>query len=120
MRISDWSSDVCSSDLYNKPTQEGMYQHFKTVVEAVDLPKILYNVPGRTGADLAHDTLARLARVPDLVGVKNATGNIDRVSALLRQVPQDFLLITGHPPTAPALILLGARGNISVKTHVHT
>src|SRR3546814_19944265 len=107
MRISDWSSDVCSSDLYNKPTQEGMYQHFKTVVEAVDLPTILYNVPGRTGADMANDTIARLARVPGIVGVKDATGNIARVSALMLQVPKDFMLQRGDHPPAPALTLLG-------------
>ena len=103
---------------YNKPTQEGMYQHFKTIAEAVDLPAVLYNVPGRTGADMSNETIARLAQVPGVVGVKDATGNISRVSALLRMVPEDFMLISGDDPTAAALILLGGRGNISVTANI--
>jgi 4-hydroxy-tetrahydrodipicolinate synthase len=103
---------------YNKPSQEGMYQHFKTVAEAVDLPAVLYNVPGRTGADMSNETIARLAQVPGVVGVKDATGNIARVADLLRRVPGEFMLISGDDPTAAALILLGGRGNISVTANV--
>jgi len=103
---------------YNKPTQEGLYQHFRTVAEAVDLPSILYNVPGRTSADLSNDTIVRLAQVPGIIGVKDATGNIARVAPLLRDVPEGFHLISGDDPTAAALILLGGRGNISVTANV--
>jgi 4-hydroxy-tetrahydrodipicolinate synthase len=103
---------------YNKPTQEGLYQHFRTVAEAVDLPCILYNVPGRTVADMSNATIARLAQIPGIVGVKDATGNIARVAALLREVPEHFMVISGDDPTAAALILLGGRGNISVTANV--
>ncbi|TAM90604.1 MAG: 4-hydroxy-tetrahydrodipicolinate synthase [Candidimonas sp.] len=103
---------------YNKPTQEGLYQHFKAVAEAVDLPTVLYNVPGRTVADMSNETIARLARVPGIVGVKDATGNIARVADLLRRVPEEFVLVSGDDPTAVALMLLGGRGNISVTANV--
>ncbi len=103
---------------YNKPTQEGLYQHFKAVAEAVELPSLLYNVPGRTVADLANDTIVRLAQVPNIIGVKDATGDIGRCARLLRDVPQDFVVLSGDDPTAAALILLGGRGNISVTANV--
>lgn len=103
---------------YNKPTQEGMYQHFRAIAEAVDLPTILYNVPGRTVADLANETILRLAQVPGIIGVKDATGNIARCGQLLAAVPDDFQVFSGDDPTAAALILLGGRGNISVTANV--
>ncbi|WP_269496083.1 4-hydroxy-tetrahydrodipicolinate synthase [Castellaniella sp. S9] len=103
---------------YNKPTQEGLYQHFRSVAEAVDLPCILYNVPGRTVADLSNDTILRLAQVPGIVGVKDATGNIGRGAQLIAEAPAHFQVISGDDPTAAALILMGGRGNISVTANV--
>jgi len=103
---------------YNKPTQEGIYQHFKTIAEAVDLPVILYNVPGRTVADMAHDTVLRLAKVPGIIGIKEATGNIDRAVWLIKEAPQGFAIYSGDDPTAIALMLLGGHGNISVTANV--
>ena len=103
---------------YNKPTQEGLYQHFKAIAESVELPCILYNVPGRTVADLSNETVVRLAQIPNIVGVKDATGNIGRVAQLITQVPEDFAVLSGDDPTAAALMLLGGRGNISVVANV--
>lgn len=103
---------------YNKPTQEGMYQHFKSVAEAVDLPMILYNVPGRTVADLSNETILRLSEIPNIIGVKDATGNIARGIDLLRRVPEDFAVYSGDDSTAMALMLCGAKGNISVVANV--
>jgi 4-hydroxy-tetrahydrodipicolinate synthase len=103
---------------YNRPTQEGMYQHFKKIAEAVDLPVILYNVPGRTVADMNNDTIVRLAHVPGIIGVKEATGNIGRGTDLLRLAPKSFAVYSGDDPTAMALMFCGARGNISVTANV--
>jgi len=103
---------------YNRPTQEGMYQHFKAIAEAVDLPVILYNVPGRTVADMSNDTILRLAQVPNIVGVKDATGNIARGFDLLRLAPADFAVYSGDDPTAMALMFAGGAGNISVTANV--
>lgn len=103
---------------YNKPTQEGLYQHFKTIAEAVDLPVILYNVPGRTVADLAHETTMRLAKIPNIVGIKDATGNIERGEWLIREAPEGFAVYSGDDGTAVALMLLGGHGNISVTANV--
>lgn len=103
---------------YNKPTQEGMYQHFKSVAEAVDLPMILYNVPGRTVADLSNETILRLSEIPNIIGVKDATGNIARGIDLLRKVPEDFAVYSGDDSTAMALMFCGAKGNISVVANV--
>jgi 4-hydroxy-tetrahydrodipicolinate synthase len=103
---------------YNKPTQEGMYRHFKAIAEAVDCPVVLYNVPGRTVADLQHDTVLRLAQVPGIVGIKEATGNIDRAAWLIREAPQGFSIYSGDDPTAVALMLLGGHGNVSVTANV--
>ena len=103
---------------YNRPTQEGMYQHFKRIAEAVDLPVVLYNVPGRTVADMANDTIVRLASVPGIVGVKDATGNIGRGTELLRAVPPSFAVYSGDDPTAMALMFCGGHGNISVTANV--
>ena len=103
---------------YNKPTQEGQYQHFKSIAEAVDLPMVLYNVPGRTVADMLHDTVLRLAQVPGIVGIKEATGNIERAQWLIRDVPQGFAVYSGDDPTAVALMLCGGQGNISVTANI--
>jgi 4-hydroxy-tetrahydrodipicolinate synthase len=103
---------------YNKPSQEGLYQHFRTIVEAVDLPCVMYNVPGRTVGDLAHDTVVRLAQVPGIIGIKDATGDIARGALLVRDTPASFQVFSGDDATAAALILLGGRGNISVTANV--
>jgi 4-hydroxy-tetrahydrodipicolinate synthase len=103
---------------YNKPTQEGQYLHFKTIAEAVDLPLILYNVPGRTVADMAHDTVMRLAQVPGIIGIKEATGNIERAQWLIKEAPKGFSIYSGDDPTAVALMLCGGHGNVSVTANV--
>jgi len=103
---------------YNKPTQEGQYLHFKAIAEAVDLPMVLYNVPGRSVADMLHDTVSRLAQVPGIVGIKEATGNIERAQWLIREVPEGFAVYSGDDPTAVALMLCGGQGNISVSANV--
>jgi 4-hydroxy-tetrahydrodipicolinate synthase len=103
---------------YNRPTQEGMYHHFKKVAETVDLPMVLYNVPGRTVADLQHDTVLRLAQVPGIIGIKEATGNIERAQWLIRDVPKGFAVLSGDDPTAVALMLCGGQGNISVTANI--
>lgn len=104
---------------YNKPTQEGQYQHFKAIAEAVgDLPVVLYNVPGRSVADMQHDTVLRLAQIPAIIGIKEATGNIERAQWLIREVPKDFGVYSGDDPTAVALMLCGGHGNISVTANV--
>jgi 4-hydroxy-tetrahydrodipicolinate synthase len=103
---------------YNRPTQEGMYQHFRKIAEAVDLPAILYNVPGRTVADMANETILRLAEIPGIIGVKDATGNIARGTELLRLAPESFAVYSGDDPTAMALMFCGGRGNISVTANV--
>jgi len=103
---------------YNRPTQEGMYRHFRQIAESVDLPVILYNVPGRTVADMANDTILRLAQVPGIIGVKDATGNIGRGTDLIRLAPKSFAVYSGDDPTAMALMFCGGKGNISVTANV--
>ena len=104
---------------YNKPTQEGQYQHFKAIAEATgELPIVLYNVPGRTVADMAHDTVLRLAEVPGIVGIKEATGNIERAQWLIREKPAGFSVYSGDDPTAVALMLCGGQGNVSVTANI--
>jgi 4-hydroxy-tetrahydrodipicolinate synthase len=103
---------------YNKPSQEGLYRHFSTIAERVDLPMILYNVPGRTVADLHNDTVLRLAQVPNIVGIKDATGNIERGTDLLRRLPAGFKVYSGDDASGLALLLLGAHGVISVTSNV--
>ena len=103
---------------YNKPTQEGQYLHFKAIAEAVDLPMVLYNVPGRSVADMAHDTVLRLAQVSGIVGIKEATGNIERAQWLIREAPAAFSIYSGDDPTAVALMLCGGHGNVSVTANV--
>ena len=103
---------------YNRPTQEGMYQHFRRIAEAVNLPVILYNVPGRTVADMSNDTIVRLSVVHGIVGVKDATGNLARGTELLRDVPKSFAVYSGDDATAMALMFCGGQGNISVTANV--
>ncbi|MDT7515003.1 4-hydroxy-tetrahydrodipicolinate synthase [Rhodoferax mekongensis] len=104
---------------YNKPTQEGQYQHFKAIAEATgDLPIVLYNVPGRSVADMAHDTVLRLTQVPGIVGIKEATGNIERAQWLIKDAPKEFSIYSGDDPTAVALMLCGGHGNVSVTANV--
>jgi 4-hydroxy-tetrahydrodipicolinate synthase len=103
---------------YNKPTQEGQFQHFKAIAEAVDLPVVLYNVPGRSVADMAHDTVLRLSQVPGIVGIKEATGNIERAQWLIKDAPEGFSIYSGDDPTAVALMLCGGHGNVSVTANV--
>ena len=103
---------------YNKPTQEGIYKHFKAIVEAVDIPVVLYNVPGRTVADMLPETALRLAKLPGVIGIKEATGNLERAAWLIKQAPKGFSIYSGDDPTAVALMLLGGHGNISVTANV--
>ena len=103
---------------YNKPTQEGLFQHFSAIAKAVDLPMILYNVPGRAVADLQHDTVLRLTQVKGIVGIKDATGNIERAQWLIRDVPSHFAVYSGDDPTAVALMLCGGKGNVSVTANI--
>ena len=103
---------------YNRPAQEGLYRHFRTIAEAVELPLILYNVPGRTVADLANDTVLRLAEVPNIVGLKDATGNLDRACDLIERAPADFALYSGDDMTSAAFLMLGGHGVISVTANV--
>jgi 4-hydroxy-tetrahydrodipicolinate synthase len=103
---------------YNKPSQEGLYRHFRAIAEAVDLPHIVYNVPGRTGADLQNETMLRLAEIPNIVGIKDATANIERGADLLRRKPARFRVYSGDDATALALMLLGGDGVVSVTANV--
>jgi 4-hydroxy-tetrahydrodipicolinate synthase len=103
---------------YNKPSQEGIYQHFKAVAEAVDLPMVLYNVPGRTVADMLPETALRLAQLPGVIGIKEASGNIERAAQLIKHAPKGFSIYSGDDGTAIALMLLGGQGNVSVTANV--
>jgi 4-hydroxy-tetrahydrodipicolinate synthase len=103
---------------YNRPSQEGMYRHFRAIAEAVDIPLLLYNVPGRTVADLQHDTVLKLAQIDNIVGIKEATGNIERAQWLIKQAPRGFSIYSGDDGTAVALMLLGGHGNVSVTANV--
>ena len=113
-------ADACLlvTPYYNKPTQEGLYQHFKAIAEAVDIPQILYNVPGRTACDMLPATVIRLSTVPNIIGIKEATGDLTRVPAILAGVSSDFLVYSGDDATAVELMLLGGKGNISVTANV--
>ncbi|MEJ7137578.1 4-hydroxy-tetrahydrodipicolinate synthase [Amphibiibacter pelophylacis] len=103
---------------YNKPSQDGIYAHYAAIADAVDLPMVLYNVPGRTVADVQHETVLRLAQIPQVIGIKEATGNIERAQWLIREAPEDFSIYSGDDGTAVALMLLGGHGNISVTANV--
>lgn len=113
-------ADACLlvTPYYNKPTQEGLYQHFKHIAEAVAIPQILYNVPGRTVCDMLPETVERLSRVPNIIGIKEATGDLKRGQEVLDRVGKDFLVYSGDDPTAVELMLLGGKGNISVTANV--
>jgi len=113
-------ADACLlvTPYYNKPTQEGLYLHHKAVAEAVDIPQILYNVPGRTAVDMLPETVARLADVPNIIGVKEATGDLTRITAIRELVGKDFAIYSGDDGTAREAILLGANGDISVTANV--
>jgi 4-hydroxy-tetrahydrodipicolinate synthase len=113
-------ADACLlvTPYYNKPTQEGLFQHYRAIAEAVDIPQILYNVPGRTGCDIANDTILRLAEIPNIAGIKDATGNMERATDLLIRAPQDFAVYSGDDATCLSLMLLGGRGVISVTANV--
>jgi 4-hydroxy-tetrahydrodipicolinate synthase len=103
---------------YNRPTQDGLYLHFKAIAESAEIPQILYNVPGRTVADMHNDTVLRLAQIPNIVGIKDATANMERASDLIRRMPKDFLVFSGDDGTALALMLVGGHGVISVTANV--
>jgi len=113
-------ADACLlvTPYYNKPTQEGLYQHFKAIAEAVDIPQILYNVPGRTACDMLADTVVRLSTVPNIIGIKEATGDMQRAKDIIARVSSDFLVYSGDDATAIELILAGGKGNISVTANV--
>jgi 4-hydroxy-tetrahydrodipicolinate synthase len=103
---------------YNKPSQEGIYQHFKAISDAVDIPMVLYNVPGRTVADMQVETALRLAQLPNVIGLKEASGDIGRAAWLIKQAPPGFAVYSGDDSTAVALMLLGGHGNVSVTANV--
>jgi 4-hydroxy-tetrahydrodipicolinate synthase len=113
-------ADACLlvTPYYNKPSQRGLYEHYKKVAESVDIPQLLYNVPGRTACDLLPDTIARLAVLPNIIGVKEATGNLQRGREVLALSSPTFTVYSGDDATAVELILLGAKGNISVTANV--
>lgn len=119
-KAKDLGADACLlvAPYYNKPTQEGLYQHFAAVAAAVDIPQILYNVPGRTGCDIGNDTVIRLSAISNIVGIKDATGGIERGTDLLLRAPKDFAIYSGDDATGMALMLLGAHGVISVTANV--
>jgi 4-hydroxy-tetrahydrodipicolinate synthase len=103
---------------YNKPTQEGQYLHFRSIAEAVDLPMVLYNVPGRSVADMQHDTVMRLAQIDGIIGIKEATGNLERAQWLIHDAPEGFAIYSGDDGTAVALMLCGGQGNVSVTANI--
>lgn len=119
-RAAKAGADACLlvTPYYNKPTQEGLYQHFKAIADAVDIPQILYNVPGRTACDMLPDTVLRLSQIDNIVGIKEATGDLDRARELINKVPTDFAVYSGDDATAIELILIGGQGNISVTANV--
>ena len=124
IELSQFAKDVgadCTLQVvpyYNKPSQEGMYRHFRAIAEAVDIPLVLYNVPGRTVADMRPETALRLAQVPGVVGIKEASGDIARAAALIKHAPPGFAVYSGDDGTAVALMLLGGKGNVSVTANV--
>ncbi len=113
-------ADACLlvTPYYNKPGQEGLYLHHKAIAETVDVPQILYNVPGRTACDMLPETVRRLAEIPNIVGIKEATGDLDRARELIETTPDDFAIYSGDDETAVELMLLGGQGNISVTANV--
>jgi len=116
----DMNADACLlvTPYYNKPTQEGLYQHYKKIAESVEIDQILYNVPGRTGVDMSVDTVARLADIPNIIGVKDATGDLNVAKSLIQKCPESFILLSGDDGTAIDFILMGGHGGISVTANV--
>jgi len=116
----DINADACLlvTPYYNKPTQEGLYQHYKKIADSVEIDLILYNVPGRTGVDMSVDTIARLADIPNIIGVKDATGDLNVARSLIEKCPEGFLLLSGDDGTAIDFILMGGHGGISVTANV--
>jgi len=116
----DINADACLlvTPYYNKPTQEGLYQHYKKIAESVEIDQILYNVPGRTGVDMSADTVARLANITNIIGVKDATGDLNVVKSLIEKCPEGFILLSGDDGTAIDFILMGGHGGISVTANV--
>ena len=116
----DMNADACLlvTPYYNKPTQEGLYRHYKKIAESVDIDQILYNVPGRTGVDMSLDTIIRLAEISNIVGVKDATGNLNVAKLLIEKCPKDFILLSGDDGTAIDFILMGGHGGISVTANI--
>lgn len=119
-RAAQAGADACLlvAPYYNKPGQEGLYRHYRAVAEAVNVPQILYNVPGRTASDIANDTALRLAQIPNIVGIKDATGNLQRGTDLILRAPKDFAIYSGDDASGLALMLLGGHGVISVTSNV--
>ncbi len=119
-RAQQAGADACLlvAPYYNKPTQEGLYLHHKTIAEAVDIPQILYNVPGRTACDMLPETVIRLAEIPNIIGIKDATGDLERGRELFELCPEGFAIYSGDDGTALELILMGGHGDISVTTNV--
>jgi 4-hydroxy-tetrahydrodipicolinate synthase len=119
-KAKELGADACLlvAPYYNKPTQEGLYQHYKAVAEAVDIPQILYNVPGRTGCDITNETALRLAALPNIVGIKDATGSLERGTDLILRAPAGFAIYSGDDASGAALMLMGAHGVISVTANV--
>ena len=113
-------ADACLlvTPYYNKPTQEGLYQHYKTIAEAVDIEQILYNVPGRTACDMSNETIIRLSAIKNIIGVKDATGDLQRAAELIEQAPEGFAIYSGDDHSARELMLLGGHGDISVTANV--
>lgn len=113
-------ADACLlvTPYYNKPSQAGLYEHYAALANAVDIPQILYNVPGRTGCDLSNDTALRLAEIPNIVGIKDATGSIERGTDLILRAPKDFAIYSGDDATGLALMLMGGHGVISVTANI--
>lgn len=119
-KAKELGADACLlvAPYYNKPTQEGLYQHFSAVANAVDIPQILYNVPGRTGCDISNDTVIRLSAHTNIIGIKDATGGIERGTDLILRAPKDFVVLSGDDATAMSLMLLGGKGVITVTGNV--
>ena len=113
-------ADACLlvTPYYNKPTQEGLYQHYKTIAQAVDIEQILYNVPGRTACDMSNETIIRLSAIKNIIGVKDATGDLQRAAELIEQAPEGFAIYSGDDHSARELMLLGGHGDISVTANV--
>jgi len=116
----DINADACLlvTPYYNKPTQEGLYQHYKKIAESVEIDQILYNVPGRTGVDMSVDTIARLTNITNIIGVKDATGDLNVARSLIEKCPESFILLSGDDGTAIDFILMGGHGGISVTANV--